>query len=374
MSKTKIGLVTAWGECGMGYVARNWVYTFNKFPNKIDFQIYSRALPWLTPFRWHGKNIINGPEKMDINHPHFWKWVDNFKPDVILFQDQNIYGHSKMQEETTRLRNLGIKLINYPDWILRGDTEQYRGLYDVNLSHVIRNHNWLKEANIENPILIPWGVILKNFPFNLRTANDKITFYINIGTGTLRKGYNFIPYALEKMKGNFIQRHLFPNNYNYKFIASSVKNSTGRVNKRFIKYFSKDSKCDLVFQTADNNKGGLFHLGQVYIYPTTKEGIGLTITEAMASGLPVVTTDYPTMNEWIDDDIHGRLIKPKKIIPSSMPMDKVLIDTSHLAEIMIDYIENPRKIEVHSINARKHIEKNYNWDDRDIEILNLINF
>tara|TARA_B100000945_G_scaffold320527_1_gene330875 strand:+ start:2492 stop:3616 length:1125 start_codon:yes stop_codon:yes gene_type:complete len=374
MSKTKVGLVTAWGECGMGYVARNWVYTFNKFPDKIDFQIYSRALPWLTPFRWHGKNIINGPEKMDINHPHFWEWIDNFKPDVILFQDQNIYGHSKMQEETTRLRNLGIKLINYPDWILRGDTEQYRGLYDVNLSHVIRNHKWLKEANVDNPILIPWGVILKNFPFNLRTANNKITFYINIGTGTLRKGYNFIPCALKKMQGNFIQRHLFPNNHNYKFIASSVENSIDRVNKRFVKYFNKDSKCDLVFQTADNNKGGLFHLGQVYIYPTTKEGIGLTITEAMASGLPVVTTDYPTMNEWIDDNIHGRLIKPKKIIPSSMPMDKVLIDTSHLAEIMIDYIENPLKIEEHSINARKHIKKNYNWDDRDIEILNLIKF
>ena len=34
MSKIKVGLVTAWGECGMGYVARNWIYTFNKFIDK----------------------------------------------------------------------------------------------------------------------------------------------------------------------------------------------------------------------------------------------------------------------------------------------------------------------------------------------------
>ena len=36
MNKIRLGLVTAWGECGMGYVARNWVYTFNK-SGSIDF-------------------------------------------------------------------------------------------------------------------------------------------------------------------------------------------------------------------------------------------------------------------------------------------------------------------------------------------------
>ena len=47
MNKVRIGLVTAWGECGMGYVARNWIYTFNKFSDQISYQIYSRSFPWL---------------------------------------------------------------------------------------------------------------------------------------------------------------------------------------------------------------------------------------------------------------------------------------------------------------------------------------
>ena len=51
----------------------------------------------------------------------------------------------------------------------------------------------------------------------------------------------------------------------------------------------------------------------MYIYPTKKEGIGLTITEAMCTGMPVVTSNYPTMNEWLEDEKEGRLIKPKKI-------------------------------------------------------------
>ena len=128
----------------------------------------------------------------------------------------------------------------------------------------------------------------------------------------------------------------------------------------------------MIFQTADNKQGGLFNLGDVYIYPTHMEGVGLTITEAMATGLPVVTTNYSTMNEWIDDDKDGRLINVKKVIKGRRPTMKVFADTKHLSEIMIDYIENPLKVNEHSINARKKIEKDYNWDDRDEAFYKLI--
>ena len=371
--KIRLGLVTAWGECGMGYLAKNWVYTFNKHPEKINFQIYSRANKWLSPFRWKGENVINGPDTMEINHNHFWNWINSFKPDVILFQDQNIYGPSKMQEETQKLRKLGIKLINYPDWIIRGDIKKYKGLYDINLAHVKRNYNWLIDDKADNPTYIPWGVITKNFPFIERKVKDKIKFYINIGTGSQRKGYQFIPDALNKIKGNNIFQRVFKPKYqDFSFIATSIENSEHRVNKKFLKYFKGHPNCELLFKTADNSSGGLFNMGDVYVYPTTKEGVGLTITEAMCTGMPIVTSDYSTMNEWLDDDIEGRLIKIAKIKRGSMPMDKVTINTSHLAEIILDYIKFPDKVKEHSINARKRIEKDFNWDDRDKNILELL--
>ena len=100
--------------------------------------------------------------------------------------------------------------------------------------------------------------------------------------------------------------------------------------------------------------------------------VGLTITEAMSTGLPMVTTDFPTMNEWIEDDKEGRLIKVSKVTKWRRPTMKAFVDTGHLSEIMIDYITNPNKVTEHSINAREKIEKDYNWDHRDEDFFNLI--
>ncbi len=90
MARLRVGLVTAWAECGMGYLARNWVYTFEKHPAKLEYQIYSRANKQFTPFRWHGDPVVNGPETMAIHHDYLRNWVASFRLDVILFQDQNL--------------------------------------------------------------------------------------------------------------------------------------------------------------------------------------------------------------------------------------------------------------------------------------------
>ncbi len=372
MSKLRVGLVTAWAECGMGYLAKNWVHTFDKNLDKIDYQIYSRAVEAFTPFRWKGSNVIDGPATMEIGHDHFWKWVESFKPDVILFQDQNLYGPSNMQEETAKLRKMGIRLINYPDWVKWGDVEQYKGLYDANLAHIKRNHQWLIDDAVESPTYIPWGVILDNFPFVERNPKDKVTFYINLGTGTLRKGYPIIPKALKRMEGNLLQRIVAPKKYDYNFIATAVENSAHRVKKKFVEQFGANPNCELRFQTADNSEGGLFSLGDVYIYPTTKEGVGLTITEALCTGMPVVTTDFPTMNEWFEDGYAGRHIKTSRVKRSSMPTKKAYASIPHLAKIMEEYIKHPELVREQSLNARKLVEEQYNWDDRDELMMKLL--
>ncbi|EDY19604.1 glycosyl transferase group 1 [Chthoniobacter flavus Ellin428] len=45
--------------------------------------------------------------------------------------------------------------------------------------------------------------------------------------------------------------------------------------------------------------GDLYRQGDVAVQPSKCEGLGFMILEAIASGLPVVTTDYPPMNEYV---------------------------------------------------------------------------
>ena len=47
--------------------------------------------------------------------------------------------------------------------------------------------------------------------------------------------------------------------------------------------------------------GELYELGDVAIQPSKCEGIGFMLLEAIASGMPVLTTDYPPMNEYVSN-------------------------------------------------------------------------
>ena len=102
------------------------------------------------------------------------------------------------------------------------------------------------------------------------------------------------------------------------------------------------------------------------------EGVGLTITESLASGMPVVTTNFPTMNEWFEDGHSGKLIDVNYLETNVMNMEKAHICSNHLAEILKEYINNPLLIKEQSHNARELVELKYNWDDRDKEFITLL--
>jgi glycosyltransferase involved in cell wall biosynthesis len=45
--------------------------------------------------------------------------------------------------------------------------------------------------------------------------------------------------------------------------------------------------------------GDLYQLGDVAVQPSKCEGLGFMLLEAIAAGLPVITTNYPPMNEYV---------------------------------------------------------------------------
>ena len=51
---------------------------------------------------------------------------------------------------------------------------------------------------------------------------------------------------------------------------------------------------------SDAELAGWYHSADAFVFPSVKEGWGLALLEAMASGLPAIATDIPVFREFLD--------------------------------------------------------------------------
>ena len=85
----------------------------------------------------------------------------------------------------------------------------------------------------------------------------------------------------------------------------------------------------------------------VFVLPSYyREGLPRSTQEAMAMGMPVITTDVPGCRETVDDGINGFLIQPR--------------DVQGLVEAILKLVDDPTLVEKMGRASRKIAEENYN--------------
>jgi len=105
-----------------------------------------------------------------------------------------------------------------------------------------------------------------------------------------------------------------------------------------------------------NQINQMYQAADVYVLPSYREGLPLTIFEAMASGLPIVTTPVNGIPYEVTSEVNGYLFQHG--------------DKKKMEEYILRILDNPKLAKKFSENNIKKV-KNYTWDQIAEETLDL---
>jgi len=317
------------------------------------------------------KRIKKKEETVDKVHVHrcfSWFKVANFVtfwPSVfikLLKEDfdiihTHVYGHPHVffASIAAKLKNTKLIHTTHCPW-----TQSYRSLFGrillmltystlskfaVNLSNeVIAITPWelrfFKKYKIKKPIIIPNGVDniffkkIKNNSFKkrLKIKGDIVLFF---GRLNITKGPDkFVLAAKEVLNER-------------KDIYFLLVGPDEGMKQKLIKMINNDKNIFLLNPIYDRKKiAEIYQASNVYVMPSYREGLPLTLFEAMASGLPIIAS-------------------PVNGIPYEMTKNNGIFvnygDINGLKQAILRILNNPKLAKKYALNNKKTALK-YKWD------------
>lgn len=340
----KIGFVSTWGEVGAAYVTLNYIKALEE---KHEVFVYARGIvkesstnePWSQYHVEYSASYAN----TNIKWRHFAKWIREKEIEILFFNEQvNIIPVIKLL-----LHFPDIKLGTYVDYYKKNTLSEFL-LFDFLICNTQRHFSVFNEFHPQ-VFYVKWGVDVELFSRNPIRLVDKVVFFHSCGRSN-RKGTKSLINAY--INGKLYER------------SSLV------IHSQFKLYLDFDPNLyniKIIHETVSHP--GLYHLGDVYVYPTNLEGLGLTMYEALVSGLPIIVPNNAPMNE-ITDSQNSKLIKIDKLFAREDAYYWPLCDVNEgsLIEAMKYYVEKSSALTKLKEEVRRDSITKYNWNDRFIEI------
>lgn len=351
-----IAIVTTWFSAGAGYVSRAYREILEK-----DHTVYVYARGGINmkgDQMWDDSFVTWAPLNFykDINVNHFLKWLKKKKIDIVLFNEQRYW------EPVIQSKNAGYLIGSYIDYY----TEETVPLFDVydflicNTQKHFSVFEWHR-----NCLFIPWGTNVDIFRPVKKLPAPILTFIISLGwEGNYigdRKGLFFAVEAFKKVSGNCRLK-----------VFSQIELQDCRL--EWQKLINGDSRIQFIVGTFEPFP---FCEGDIYIYPSRLDGIGLSLPEAISSGLAIITTNNSPMNEFVIDGYNGKLIDISRFIsrPDGYYWPQSIVSVESLVNIIEWYLKNPIMSIEHGKNARQfalnHLDWTKNSKDLSRNIMNI---
>lgn len=335
----KIGFVSTWLERGATYVTKTYI---DLLKDDHEVFVYARGGETLEKNnpKFNSKEVTWGLRlgATKIDWKNFSRWVKKNELDVIFFNEQ----HDVLNVIKTKKIFPKIKLGAYIDYYTEETVKEFE-IYDFLICNTKRHYEVFKWH--KNTYYIPWGTNLDIFKYSEKNGgSNQITFFHSSGMSA-RKGTDVLIRAF--IEGEFYKK-------NAKLIIHSQKSLD------HILSYEEAIKYNIEIIINEVAPPGLYHLGDVYVYPTTLDGLGLTIYEALASGMPVITTDDAPMNEIINaDNNNGKLVdvEYKRARKDGYYWPQSFIDKNSLINAMDYYCGNIGEINEFKDQARIFAEE-----------------
>jgi len=277
----RVGIVTEWFSRGAAYVSQQ--YRRALADQGVEVFIYARgdrdprASDEWRDERTHTAVACRVRRPKAIYAPDFERWLLRNKIDCVLFNEQH------WMPPVLWARSLGVKTAAYVDYYTFETLASFEW-YDLLICNTQRHKRAFQWHTAVQ--YIPWGTDVVRFKPVPRSERP-LTFLHSAGWDPERKGTEQVLRAWSRLPG---ETNLVI--HSQADISPLLRDPA--IEKRLV-------SRELVVLSGTMRPEELYQLGDVYVYPTHLEGIGLSVAEALASGLPVIVPDDGPMDEFVSD-------------------------------------------------------------------------
>ncbi len=353
-----IGIVTTWFERGAAYVSRQFRDVLKNYHTVYIYarggETYAKDDP-----KWDNEHVTWGKKNYEattaVDLKDFQKWIEKYNIDTVFFNEQ------KWWDVLLLCNKMGITHGAYIDYYTE-ELIPMLGVHDFLICNTKRHYSafsWHPQC-----YYVPWGTDVNIFkPEKTDVVNsDMVTFFHSCGMSPDRKGTDLLIKA-------FYQLNSFQH---AKLVIHTQVDLHQKLPTLYsiIKKLETNGALEIVHKTVP--APGLYYLGDIYVYPTRLEGIGLTIAEAISSGLVPLVPDNPPMNEFVPDDAKYKIeIERLYSRKDGYYWPKCDVSVDDLTLKMEWYIKNISEVPELKKEARIFAEDYLNWDENSKKIVDI---
>jgi glycosyltransferase involved in cell wall biosynthesis len=255
------------------------------------------------------------------------RWVRENEIDCVVFMEV----HPNDWKRAKALKDAGITIVCYENMdILRICDIQNYDIFDVFLFNAFFTREFfLKHFPTKRSIMVPWA---SDVPCtNPLLDGDKVDFVHIAGWGGLnnRKNTDLTIKAFDAARVS-AKLHIYTQ-------ASIEKYGTE------ITHICRANKNISVVTGTLDNISQAYRNKDVLLWPSKREGVGLPVIEALASGLTVVISDGYMMKQWIVPEVHGVVCSGRPLV-GKMALPEIVVDEQSLTDCIRDFAGNPRRV------------------------------